>query len=47
MCGWNFSFCKHCLTSMTADKFWQTVFEKMGYAYPPKLNRELGTTMYD
>jgi hypothetical protein len=35
MGGEDYSFCKRCLTGMTADEFWRRIFDKVGYEYPP------------
>jgi len=35
--GNDYTFCKKCLTGMTADKFWKKFFKSLGYQYPPKL----------
>lgn len=40
MGGSDYSFCEKCLTSMSADDFWQKIFELNGYDYPPILRLE-------
>ena len=36
MSGDDYSFCRKCLKSMTADKFWSRFIKSHGYVYPPK-----------
>jgi hypothetical protein len=36
MGGDDYSFCKKCL-KMPAFKFWQKMFESLGYTWPPEL----------
>jgi len=37
MWGDNYSFCRKCLTDMSAEAFWRTFFKKLKYIYPPRL----------
>ena len=37
MYGESFNFCKKCITGMTANQFWETIFRQHDYEYPPKL----------
>ena len=36
MYGNDYSFCHKCLTTMTAYKFWKTIFNDEGYRFPAK-----------
>ena len=38
MAGYDLSFCRKCLASMTAEKFWNLLFDLQGYTWPPALN---------
>jgi Pyruvate/2-oxoacid:ferredoxin oxidoreductase delta subunit len=37
MAGYDYSFCKKCLSGMTAEEFWHQLFLMHDYEYPPKL----------
>jgi len=36
MAGWDYEFCHKCLAGMTAEQFWQKIFEGLEYDWPPK-----------
>ena len=35
MMGRDFSFCEECLKNMSADEFWEKVFDEQDLMYPP------------
>jgi hypothetical protein len=37
MGGCDYSFCRKCLKTMTAEEFWKVFFTREGYAWPIKL----------
>lgn len=37
MAGYDYNFCKKCLSGMTAEEFWHRLFLMHDYEYPPKL----------
>lgn len=37
--GYDYSFCKKCLDSMTAEQFWKKLTHMIGIAYPLKLKK--------
>jgi len=39
MIGNDYAFCKNCLKNMTAENFWQKLFEELNYSWPPKLKK--------
>jgi len=42
MFGFEYALCHKCLKKMTAEMFWQVIFEGMGYGWPPKKKVETG-----
>ncbi|MCK5127959.1 MAG: HNH endonuclease [candidate division Zixibacteria bacterium] len=41
MSGDDYSFCENCIKSLSADEFWRRIIEKLGFAYPPTLTKEI------